>query len=76
MDIKVEDGEAEHEIDILEVGVSEGEAVEKDQFLLEVATDKVNVEVVSPIAGTITRILVAEGDSIPGDSVLMTVEPA
>ncbi len=40
-----------------------GEAVALDEPLFEVSTDKVDSEVPSPAAGTLTEILVAEGET-------------
>jgi pyruvate dehydrogenase E2 component (dihydrolipoyllysine-residue acetyltransferase) len=42
----------------------EGEQVEADEPLLEISTDKVDTEVPSPGAGTLTQILVAEGETV------------
>jgi pyruvate dehydrogenase E2 component (dihydrolipoamide acetyltransferase) len=44
---------------------SEGDRVEVDEPLLEVSTDKVDTEIPSPVAGTLTRILVQEDDTVP-----------
>jgi pyruvate dehydrogenase E2 component (dihydrolipoamide acetyltransferase) len=44
---------------------SEGDTVEMDEPLLEVSTDKVDTEIPSPVAGTITKILVQEDDTVP-----------
>ncbi len=40
--------------------VREGEAVEKDQILCEVSTDKVDAEIPAPESGVVTQLLVAE----------------
>ena len=40
----------------------EGEQVEVDEPLLEVSTDKVDTEIPSPAAGTLTKILVSEDE--------------
>ena len=42
----------------------EGERVEADEPLLEVSTDKVDTEIPSPAAGTLTKILVAEDETV------------
>jgi 2-oxoglutarate dehydrogenase E2 component (dihydrolipoamide succinyltransferase) len=42
-----------------------GDAVSEDDVLFEVSTDKVDTEVPSAIAGVITEILVAEGETAP-----------
>jgi len=44
--------------------VKEGDAVEQYDPLFEVVTDKVNAEVPAEIAGTVTRILVADGETV------------
>lgn len=41
-----------------------GDRVEKGDYLLELETDKVNVEIVSDYAGTLTEQLAAEGDTV------------
>ncbi len=49
---------------MLTILVSEGDIVKKDQDLLEVETDKATMPIPSPQAGKITKILVAEGDTV------------
>lgn len=41
-----------------------GERIERDEAIVEISTDKVNAEVPSSAAGTISRLLVAEGDVV------------
>ncbi|HLS48590.1 MAG TPA: biotin/lipoyl-containing protein, partial [Actinomycetaceae bacterium] len=41
-----------------------GDTVEVDEPLLEVSTDKVDTEVPSPFAGTLTKILVEEDETV------------
>lgn len=41
-----------------------GDFVEADEFILEVATDKIDTEVPSPIAGILKQILVPEGQIV------------
>ncbi|OKL54235.1 2-oxoglutarate dehydrogenase, E2 component, dihydrolipoamide succinyltransferase [Bowdeniella nasicola] len=43
---------------------AEGDTVEVDEPLLEVSTDKVDTEVPSPIAGTVSKILVQEDETV------------
>src|SRR5438093_5719187 len=42
-----------------------GDRVERDEPLVEVVTDKVNVEIPSPEAGYLVRIAVEEGRTVP-----------
>ncbi len=44
---------------------AEGDDVAVDEPLLEVSTDKVDTEIPSPYAGTLTKILVQEDDTVP-----------
>ena len=43
----------------------EGDEVAVDEPLLEVSTDKVDTEIPSPVAGTVTKILVQEDETVP-----------
>jgi pyruvate dehydrogenase E2 component (dihydrolipoamide acetyltransferase) len=42
----------------------EGDQVAQDEALFEISTDKVDTEVPSPAAGTLTQILVPEGQTV------------
>jgi pyruvate dehydrogenase E2 component (dihydrolipoamide acetyltransferase) len=53
--------------------VAEGDRVEEDQPLVEVQTDKATVEIPSPHAGTVLKILVAEGSVAPVGAVLVVI---
>lgn len=54
------------------VGV--GDAVAKDQPLVEISTDKVDAEIPSPSAGTIAEILAKEGQVVPIKELLARIE--
>ena len=41
-----------------------GESVDSDEPLVELETDKVNIEVPSPLSGTLSSIKVKEGDTV------------
>ena len=41
-----------------------GEAVERDEPLFEISTDKVDSEVPAPASGVLTQILAEEGDTV------------
>ena len=51
-----------------------GEKVDSDEPLVELETDKVNVEVPSPLAGTLTSIRVKEGDTVEVGTLLGEVD--
>ena len=51
-----------------------GEHVEKYEPIVEVITDKVNAEVPSPFAGTLTAILVQEGETVPNNAEIAEID--
>ncbi len=52
----------------------EGEQVERDEPLFEISTDKVDTEVPSPVAGTLSKIVVAEGQTVPVGTELALID--
>ncbi len=50
--------------------VSEGDEIEEFEPLAEVETDKVTTEITSEVSGTILKLAVDEGETIPVDTVL------
>ena len=53
-----------------------GEAIGRDEPLLEISTDKVDTEVPSPAEGVVAQILVQEGDTVEVGTVLAVITPA
>lgn len=53
--------------------VEEGQDVAEDEPLVEIATDKTTVEIPSPASGTVSRILVPEGEVVPVGTVLVVI---
>lgn len=53
--------------------VVEGQEIAEDDPLVEIQTDKATVEIPSPCAGTVLRILVPEGEVVPVGTVLVVV---
>jgi len=51
-----------------------GEAVTRDQLLVDIETDKVVLEIVAPADGVLTRILKAEGETVLAEDVLAEFE--
>jgi 2-oxoglutarate dehydrogenase E2 component (dihydrolipoamide succinyltransferase) len=50
-----------------------GDAVAVDEMLCELETDKVTVEVPSPVAGTLSDIVAAEGETVGVDALLANI---
>jgi pyruvate dehydrogenase E2 component (dihydrolipoamide acetyltransferase) len=53
--------------------VAEGDEVAEDDPLVEIQTDKTTVEIPSPAAGKVARILVAEGAVVPVGTLLVVI---
>jgi 2-oxoglutarate dehydrogenase E2 component (dihydrolipoamide succinyltransferase) len=53
-----------------------GDAVDRDEPLFEISTDKVDAEIPSPAAGVLTAIQVKEGETVPVNSVVATIGAA
>ncbi len=51
-----------------------GEHIEKDEPLFEMSNMKLNQEVVSSVSGTVTEILVEEGEQAAPKSVIAIIE--
>ncbi|MEQ6916724.1 2-oxoglutarate dehydrogenase complex dihydrolipoyllysine-residue succinyltransferase [Halomonas aquatica] len=47
-----------------------GDSVERDELIVEIETDKVVLEVVAPEAGTLSEVLVEEGDTVQSEQLL------
>src|SRR5678815_3766633 len=65
-------GEGLTEAEIVAVLVHEGEVVREDAPLLEVETDKAQVEIPSPIGGRVEKIHVTPGQTVKVGAVLVT----
>jgi pyruvate dehydrogenase E2 component (dihydrolipoamide acetyltransferase) len=62
------------EAEIIELSVSEGDAVEAEQTILVLESDKASLEIPSPAAGTVKKLLVKTGDKITSGTELMVLE--
>ena len=53
--------------------VREGQEVAEDDPLVEIQTDKTTVEIPSPAAGVVSRLLAAEGEVVPVGTVIVVI---
>ena len=51
-----------------------GERVERDEPLFEISTDKVDAEIPSPAAGTLTEVRFKEGDTVEVNTVVAVLD--
>ena len=66
-------GEGVREGEIARWLVEVGQEVAEDDPLVEIQTDKATVEIPSPYAGTVLKVLVAEGDVVPVGTELVVI---
>ena len=67
-------GEGVHEGEILKWHVKPGDSVKSEQVVVEVMTEKVNVEITAPVNGTVRDLGKAEGEVIIVGEVLITFD--
>jgi len=67
-------GESITQATIIKWLVREGDHVEEDDNLLDIATDKVDSEIPSPVAGTVKKILFKENDVVPVGTVIAIID--
>lgn len=67
-------GESIEEATITNWFVKEGDQVEEDDVLLEIATDKVDSEIPSPVAGTVKKILFKQDEVVAVGLVIAVID--
>jgi dihydrolipoamide dehydrogenase len=76
VEIKVPDIGDFKEVEVVEVLVKPGDAVEKETSLITVESDKATMEIPSPAAGTVRELRLKVGDKASAGSLIMLLEPA
>jgi 2-oxoglutarate decarboxylase len=66
-------GDSVSEGTVLEWRKGVGDEVRADETIVEISTDKVDAEVPSPAAGTVTKVLFSEGDTVSVGAVLAEI---
>ncbi|KXS52742.1 MAG: pyruvate dehydrogenase E2 component (dihydrolipoamide acetyltransferase) [Marinobacter sp. T13-3] len=74
--VKVPNLDGFEDVPVIEINVAEGDSVGEEDPLVTVESDKATLEIPSPYAGKIEKVLVKEGDKLSeGDDLLeMTIE--
>jgi pyruvate dehydrogenase E2 component (dihydrolipoamide acetyltransferase) len=63
-------------VDVIEVLVKPGDAIQPEQSLITVESDKATMEIPSPAAGTVKELRVKVGDKVSTGSLLLMLEAA
>ncbi len=69
-------GENIESADVLNILVSVGDKVEKDQGVIEIETDKATIEVPSTLTGVVKEILIKSGEKVKVGQSIVTFEEA
>jgi len=64
------------EVEVIEVLVSPGDRVDKDDGLITLESDKASMDVPAPEAGVVKELRVETGDMVSEGTVICTLEPA
>ena len=75
IEVKVPDIGDYKDVPVIEILVKAGDAVEKEQSLVTLESDKATMDVPSPHAGTIKEVKVKQGDSVSEGTLIVLLEP-
>ena len=64
------------EVEVIEVCVAVGDTVEAEDALVTVESDKASMDIPAPFAGTVSEILIAVGDKVGQDKLIMKISEA
>ena len=67
-------GDAADKVLVRELMVKRGDPIAEGNLLMLVETDKANVEVPSPLAGTVVEVMVSVGDEVATGAPTFTIE--
>ena len=74
VEIKVPDLSGASDVPVVEVLVSPGSEVEQGDNLISIETEKTIIDIHSPVAGKVQKVLAAVEDHVVEDQVLITIE--
>jgi pyruvate dehydrogenase E2 component (dihydrolipoamide acetyltransferase) len=64
------------DVDVIEVLVKPGDAIQPEQSLITVESDKATMEIPSPAAGTVKELRIKVGDKVSAGTLLLMLEAA
>ena len=74
VEVKVPDIGDFKDVDVIEVNIKPGDAIENEQALLTLESDKASIEVPSDTAGTVKEVRVKTGDKVSQGTIIAIVE--
>ncbi|HCP78093.1 MAG: dihydrolipoyllysine-residue acetyltransferase [Pusillimonas sp.] len=76
VEVKIPDIGDFDSVEVIEVLVAEGDAIEAEQSLITVESDKASMEIPAPSAGTVKSLKIKVGDKVQEGSVILVLEGA
>ena len=76
IEVKVPDIGDFESVDVIEVLVRPGDAIERETSLITVESDKATMEIPSPVAGIVRELRVKVGDKVAQGSLVLLIEPS
>ena len=76
MEVAVPDIGEFTDVPVIEILVKPGDAVQEEDPLVTLESDKATMEVPSPVAGTVAEIKIAVGDAVSEGTIVLTLEAA
>ncbi len=76
IEIKIPDLGGADEVEIVEVLIQSGDAVEQEQTLAVMESDKATMDLPSSLAGTIQEVVIKVGDKVSQDSLVAMIRPS
>jgi pyruvate dehydrogenase E2 component (dihydrolipoamide acetyltransferase) len=76
IEVKVPDIGDYKDVPVIEVLVKAGDAVEKEQSLVTLESDKATMDVPSPHSGVVKEVKIKQGDSVSEGTLIVLLEPA
>lgn len=74
--IKVPDIGGAENVDVIEVCVAVGDTVKAEDSLIVLESDKASMDIPSPQAGKVVKLLIKEGDQVSAGAVILELETA
>ncbi|GLR63425.1 dihydrolipoyllysine-residue acetyltransferase [Marinospirillum insulare] len=72
--IKLPDIGSSDEVEVIEISVQVGDSIEVETTLIVLESDKASMDIPSPVAGVVTKVLINEGDKVKEGSPIFEVE--
>jgi pyruvate/2-oxoglutarate dehydrogenase complex dihydrolipoamide acyltransferase (E2) component len=72
-EIKVADADPGEEVEVVQINVEVGAAVKEGDALMEIASDKANMDLLAPVDGVVAELNVAEFEVVKADHVFGVV---